>query len=44
LSSAILTKKFRAGDKLPSRNELAKSYNVAPMTVQAPYASCAKKV
>ncbi|TVT36406.1 GntR family transcriptional regulator [Amycolatopsis rhizosphaerae] len=34
LRAAILTKKFRAGDKLPSRTELAKSYNVAPMTVQ----------
>ncbi len=34
LRAAILTKKFAAGDKLPSRNELAKTYNVAPMTVQ----------
>ncbi|SDH62405.1 regulatory protein, gntR family [Actinokineospora alba] len=34
LRAAILTKKFTAGDKLPSRNELAKTYNVAPMTVQ----------
>jgi DNA-binding transcriptional regulator YhcF (GntR family) len=34
LRAAILTKKFSAGDKLPSRQELAKSYNVAPMTVQ----------
>jgi DNA-binding GntR family transcriptional regulator len=34
LSSAILTNKFRADDKLPSRNELAKTYDVAPMTVQ----------
>jgi len=34
LRAAILTKKFRAGDKLPSRNELAKTYDVAPMTVQ----------
>lgn len=34
LRAAILTKKFAAGDKLPSRNELARTYNVAPMTVQ----------
>ncbi|GAA1963426.1 GntR family transcriptional regulator [Amycolatopsis minnesotensis] len=34
LRAAILTRKFTAGDKLPSRNELAKAYNVAPMTVQ----------
>ncbi|MFJ8815820.1 GntR family transcriptional regulator [Amycolatopsis thermoflava] len=34
LRAAILTKKFSPGDKLPSRNELAKTYNVAPMTVQ----------
>ncbi len=34
LRAAILTKKFAAGDKLPSRAELAKAYNVAPMTVQ----------
>jgi len=34
LRAAILTKKFQAGDKLPSRNELAKTYDVAPMTVQ----------
>jgi DNA-binding transcriptional regulator YhcF (GntR family) len=34
LRAAILTKKFTAGDKLPSRIELAKTYNVAPMTVQ----------
>ena len=34
LRAAILTKKFRPGDKLPSRSELAKTYNVAPMTVQ----------
>lgn len=34
LRAAILTKKFTAGDKLPSRSELAKTYNVAPMTVQ----------
>ncbi|WP_130345264.1 GntR family transcriptional regulator [Herbihabitans rhizosphaerae] len=34
LRAAILTRKFSAGDKLPSRNELAKTYNVAPMTVQ----------
>ncbi|WP_031466624.1 GntR family transcriptional regulator [Sciscionella sediminilitoris] len=34
LRAAILTKKFSAGDKLPSRAELAKTYNVAPMTVQ----------
>jgi DNA-binding transcriptional regulator YhcF (GntR family) len=34
LRAAILTKRFRAGDKLPSRNELAKTYDVAPMTVQ----------
>lgn len=32
--AAILTKKFKPGDKLPSRNELAKTYDVAPMTVQ----------
>jgi DNA-binding transcriptional regulator YhcF (GntR family) len=34
LRAAILTKKFHPGDKLPSRNELAKTYEVAPMTVQ----------
>lgn len=34
LRAAILTKKFQSGDKLPSRQELAKTYNVAPMTVQ----------
>ncbi|MGB6162020.1 MAG: GntR family transcriptional regulator [Pseudonocardiaceae bacterium] len=34
LRAAILTKKFQPGDKLPSRNELAKTYAVAPMTVQ----------
>jgi DNA-binding transcriptional regulator YhcF (GntR family) len=34
LRAAILTKVFKAGDKLPSRNELAKRYEVAPMTVQ----------
>jgi DNA-binding transcriptional regulator YhcF (GntR family) len=34
LRAAILTKKFAAGDKLPSRQELAKTYNVAPMTIQ----------
>lgn len=34
LRAAILTKKFQPGDKLPSRQELAKTYNVAPMTVQ----------
>jgi DNA-binding transcriptional regulator YhcF (GntR family) len=34
LRAAILTKKFTPGDKLPSRQELAKTYNVAPMTVQ----------
>ncbi|OLT10147.1 GntR family transcriptional regulator [Pseudonocardia sp. CNS-139] len=34
LRAAILTKTFKAGDKLPSRNELAKRYDVAPMTVQ----------
>ncbi|GAA0607826.1 GntR family transcriptional regulator [Kutzneria viridogrisea] len=34
LRAAILTKVFAAGDRLPSRNELAKKYNVAPMTVQ----------
>ncbi|MGA6163912.1 GntR family transcriptional regulator [Amycolatopsis magusensis] len=34
LRAAILTRKFTAGDKLPSRSELAKTYNVAPMTVQ----------
>jgi len=34
LRAAILTKKFTPGDKLPSRTELAKTYNVAPMTVQ----------
>src|SRR3954463_9914003 len=34
IRAAILTKKFSAGDKLPSRQELAKAYNVAPMTVQ----------
>jgi len=35
LRAAILTKVFAAGDRLPSRNELAKKYNVAPMTVQS---------
>src|SRR6476469_469690 len=34
LRAAILTKKFTPGDKLPSRSELAKTYDVAPMTVQ----------
>ncbi|MEU5695180.1 GntR family transcriptional regulator [Actinosynnema sp. NPDC020468] len=34
LRAAILTKVFKAGDKLPSRAELAKKYDVAPMTVQ----------
>ncbi|MFI9384136.1 GntR family transcriptional regulator [Kutzneria sp. NPDC052558] len=34
LRAAILTKTFSPGDRLPSRNELAKKYNVAPMTVQ----------
>ena len=34
LRAAILTKKFTAGDKLPSRAELATTYGVAPMTVQ----------
>jgi DNA-binding transcriptional regulator YhcF (GntR family) len=34
LRAAILTKKFTPGEKLPSRNELAKTYAVAPMTVQ----------
>lgn len=34
LRAAILTKVFKAGDKLPSRAELAKKYEVAPMTVQ----------
>lgn len=34
LRAAILTKKFSPGDRLPSRSELAKSYHVAPMTVQ----------
>ncbi|MGH3773412.1 MAG: GntR family transcriptional regulator [Pseudonocardiaceae bacterium] len=34
LRAAILTKKFHPGDKLPTRNELAKTYSVAPMTVQ----------
>ncbi|ASO17957.1 DNA-binding transcriptional regulator YhcF (GntR family) [Actinoalloteichus hoggarensis] len=34
LRAAILTKVFRPGEKLPSRNELAKRYSVAPMTVQ----------
>src|ERR1044071_558173 len=34
LRAAILTKKFQPGDKLPSRQELAKTYEVAPMTVQ----------
>jgi DNA-binding transcriptional regulator YhcF (GntR family) len=35
LRAAILTKKFSPGDRLPSRNELAKAYAVAPMTVQS---------
>ncbi|WP_285635931.1 GntR family transcriptional regulator [Lentzea sp. NBRC 102530] len=34
LRASILTKVFKAGDKLPSRAELAKKYEVAPMTVQ----------
>jgi DNA-binding transcriptional regulator YhcF (GntR family) len=34
LRAAILTKRFKPGDKLPSRSELAKTYDVAPMTVQ----------
>src|SRR5262249_43052415 len=34
LRAAILTRKFHPGDKLPSRSELAKTYDVAPMTVQ----------
>jgi DNA-binding transcriptional regulator YhcF (GntR family) len=34
LRAAILTKTFTAGDRLPSRSELAKRYEVAPMTVQ----------
>ncbi|EWM14464.1 GntR family transcriptional regulator [Kutzneria sp. 744] len=34
LRAAILTKTFSPGDRLPSRNDLAKKYNVAPMTVQ----------
>jgi DNA-binding transcriptional regulator YhcF (GntR family) len=34
LRAAILTKIFKPGDKLPSRNDLAKRYEVAPMTVQ----------
>ena len=34
LRAAILTKTFSPGDRLPSRTELAKKYNVAPMTVQ----------
>jgi DNA-binding transcriptional regulator YhcF (GntR family) len=34
LRTAILTKTFSPGDRLPSRTELAKKYNVAPMTVQ----------
>jgi DNA-binding GntR family transcriptional regulator len=35
LRAAILTKKFPPGAKLPSRNELATTYDVAPMTVQS---------
>lgn len=34
LRAAILTRKLVAGDKLPSRQEMAKTYGVAPMTVQ----------
>lgn len=34
LRAAILTRVFQPGDKLPSRNDLAKTYTVAPMTVQ----------
>jgi DNA-binding transcriptional regulator YhcF (GntR family) len=34
LRAAILTKKFAPEDKLPSRSELAKTYDVAPMTAQ----------
>ena len=35
LRAAILDKQFGPGDKLPPRAELAKTYNVAPMTVQS---------
>ncbi|WP_184675309.1 GntR family transcriptional regulator [Saccharothrix violaceirubra] len=35
LKAAILTKVFKPGDRLPSRAELAKQYDVAPMTVQS---------
>ncbi|MEJ3652791.1 GntR family transcriptional regulator [Actinomycetes bacterium KLBMP 9759] len=35
LRAAILTKAVKGGEKLPSRNELAKRYDVAPMTVQS---------
>ena len=34
LRAAILTKKFSAGDKLPSQSEMASHYGVARMTVQ----------
>src|SRR4051794_38221054 len=34
LRAAILTRKFQAGEKLPSQNELAERYGVARMTVQ----------
>jgi len=35
LRAAILTRTFQPGDRLPSRAELARRYNVAPMTVQS---------
>lgn len=34
LRAAILTRKFQAGEKLPSQNEIAERYGVARMTVQ----------
>jgi DNA-binding transcriptional regulator YhcF (GntR family) len=34
LRAAILTKKVKAGEKLPSQNELATQYGVARMTIQ----------
>jgi DNA-binding GntR family transcriptional regulator len=34
LRAAILANRVRAGDKVLSRNELAKTYDIAPMTVQ----------
>jgi DNA-binding GntR family transcriptional regulator len=34
LRASILTRKFSPGDKLPSQQQLATHYGVAPMTIQ----------